>query len=101
MFFMDVVPSKSEIFGAANVVKSVQIRSFSWPVFSCIQAEYWKIQTRKNSVSGHFSHSGGLYEKNKNLRNVSQFLDNMINNLKIKRATILHKIFETKEIRKD
>ena len=96
MFFMDVVPSKSEIFGAANVVKSVQIRSFSWPVFSCIQAEYWKIQTRKNSVSGHFSHSGGLYEKNKNLRNVSQFLDNMINNLKIKRVTILDKIFETK-----
>ena len=32
-------------------MKSVQIRSFLWPVFSCI----W---TRKNSVFGHFLRSG-------------------------------------------
>ena len=31
-------------------VKSVQIRSFFWPVFFCIR-------TRKNSVFGHFSRS--------------------------------------------
>ena len=48
-------------------VKSVQIRSFSWSVFSCIyfvnlhiQSEYRKIWTRKNSVSGHFSRSDWL-----------------------------------------
>ena len=36
-------------------VKSVQIRIFYWPVFSCSQSEYRKIRTRKNSVFGHFS----------------------------------------------
>ena len=36
-------------------MKSVQIRSFFWSVFSCIQSEYGKIRTRKNSVFGHFS----------------------------------------------
>ena len=30
---------------------------FFWSVFSCIQSEYRKIRTRKNSVYGHFSHS--------------------------------------------
>ena len=40
-----------------HCVKSVQIRSFSWSVFSCIRPEYRKIQTRKNSVFGHFSRS--------------------------------------------
>ena len=38
-------------------MKSVQIRSFLWPVFSCIQ--YKKIRTRKNSVFRHLSHSAG------------------------------------------
>ena len=38
-------------------VKSVQIRSFFWSVFSCIQPEYGKIRTRKNSVFGNFSRS--------------------------------------------
>ena len=37
--------------------KSVQIRSFSWPVFSCIQSKYREIRTRKNSLFGHFSRS--------------------------------------------
>ena len=45
-------------------VKSVQIRSYFWTVFSCtwpeyrntgIQSEYRKIRTRNNSVFGHFS----------------------------------------------
>ena len=36
-------------------MKSVQIRSYFWSVFSCIQTEYRKIRTRNNSVFGHFS----------------------------------------------
>ena len=35
-------------------MKSVQIWSFLW---SIIQSKYGKIRTRKNSISGHFSHS--------------------------------------------
>ena len=37
-------------------VKSVQIRSIFWSVFSCIQSEYKKLWTRKNSVFRHFLH---------------------------------------------
>ena len=53
-------------------IRSVQIRSYFWSVFSCfglnteiyfvdlhIQSEYRKIRTRNNSVFGHFSRSGG------------------------------------------
>ena len=36
-------------------MKSVQIRSFFWSVFSCIRTEYRKIKTRKNSMFGRFS----------------------------------------------
>ena len=36
-----------------HCVKSVQIRSFFWSVFSRIQSECGKIRTRKNSVFGH------------------------------------------------
>ena len=43
-------------------VKSVQIRSFFWSVFPCIQSEYSKIRTRKNSVFGHFSRSESIGE---------------------------------------
>ena len=38
-------------------VKSVQIPSFFWSVFSCIHSEDRKIRNRKNSVFGHFSRS--------------------------------------------
>ena len=38
-----------------HLVKSVQVRSYFWSVFSCIQSEYRKIWTRNNSVFGHFS----------------------------------------------
>ena len=50
-----------------HCVKSVQMRSFFWSVFSCIRTEYGnirvqfkyrKIRTRNNSVFGHFSRSG-------------------------------------------
>ena len=37
-----------------HCVKSIQIRSFFWSVFSRIRTEHG---TRKNSVSGHISHS--------------------------------------------
>ena len=40
--------------------ESVQIRSFFWSVFSCIQSEYRKIQTRKNSIIRHFSRSESI-----------------------------------------
>ena len=39
---------------AFHCVKSVQIRSYFWSVFSFIRTEYRKIWTRKNSVFGHF-----------------------------------------------
>ena len=74
-------------FFAAHCLKSVQIQSFFWSVFSCIrteyslyfpyseyssyslysrsiqsissiQSEYRKIRTRKNSIFGHFSRIG-------------------------------------------
>ena len=38
-------------------VKSVQIRSYFWSIFSCIQFKYRKIRTRNNTVFGRFSHS--------------------------------------------
>ena len=41
----------------SHCVKSVQIRSFFWSVFSCIRTEYRKIRIRKNSLFGHFSRS--------------------------------------------
>ena len=46
--------------GGYHCVKSVQIRSLFWSVFSCIQSEYRKIRNRKNSVFGHFSRSACL-----------------------------------------
>ena len=41
-------------------VKRVQIWSFFWSVFSCIQSEYRKIWTIKNSVFGQVSRSDKL-----------------------------------------
>ena len=56
---------------SVHYVKSVQIRSIFWSVFSCIRTEYGdlrrftvfqskyrKIRTRKNFVFAHFSRSG-------------------------------------------
>ena len=48
-----------------HCVKSVQIQSYFWSVFSCIQTvnlhiqyKFRKIRTRNNSIFGHFSCSG-------------------------------------------
>ena len=40
-----------------NCVKSVQIQSYFWSVFSCIRTEYRKIWSKNKSVFGHFSRS--------------------------------------------
>ena len=40
-----------------HCLKSVQIWRFFWSACSCIRTEYWKIQTKKTSVFGHFSGS--------------------------------------------
>ena len=42
--------------------KSVQVQSFFWSVFSCIQFANSKIRTRKNSVLRHFSRSDPLID---------------------------------------
>ena len=68
--WFDLSPSSSLLFsnflffclGFRHCVKSVQIRSFFWSVFSCIQNKYRKIQTRKNSVFGHLSRSAFVFK---------------------------------------
>ena len=63
-----------------HCVKSVQIRSFFWSVFSCIRTEYRdlrikfpysikyrKTRTRKISLFGHFSRSDMIRHKWKNV----------------------------------
>ena len=47
-----------------HCVKSVQIRSFFWSVFSCIRTGYRKIRARKNSAFGHFSRSVWRWDTN-------------------------------------
>ena len=37
-----------------HCVKSVQMQSYFWFLFSCIPTEYRKIRTRNNSIFGHF-----------------------------------------------
>ena len=44
-----------------HCVKSVQIQSFFWSVFSCIRTKYRKIRTRTNSVFRHFLRSARVY----------------------------------------
>ena len=46
--------NRARFFLLNNCVKSVQVRSFFWSVFS-------RIWTRKNSVFGHFSYSEELH----------------------------------------
>ena len=49
-------------------MKSVQIRGYFWSVFFCIQSEYRKIRTTKNSVFGHFSRSVQIKDLNNSLK---------------------------------
>ena len=41
-------------------MKSVQIKSFFWSVFSCIRNEYRRIRTRRHSIFRHFSRSDNI-----------------------------------------
>ena len=59
-----------------HYVKSVQIRSYFWSVFSsvfsCIQFEYRKIRTRNNSLFRPFSRSGISKIISENCRTLNQ-----------------------------
>ena len=63
----------------AHSVKSVQIRSFFWSVFSCIQSKYGKIRARKKSRSSFFE------------KIVKDFWKKMF----VVDFAVIHKIFET------
>ena len=71
-----------------HCVKSVQVRSFFWSVFSSIRTEHRKMRTRKDSVFGHFSRSvlyfGGLFHE------VSDECNNIIIRETRKILTMLH-----------
>ena len=54
-----------------HCVKGVQIRSYFWSVFSCIQSEYRKMRTRNNSVFGHFSRN-----------DIQRYIRNLVNHLR-------------------
>ena len=55
--------TQKNVLGKNHCLKSVQIRSFFWFVFSCIRTEYgdllrkslYSVQIKKKSVFGHFS----------------------------------------------
>ena len=63
------------LFEQKNCVKSVQIWSYFWSVFSCIRSEYRKIRTRKNSVFGHFSCSEGYLKQSLGLKNYLKIIE--------------------------
>ena len=55
LMVLDIKKCPRWIHQRPHFVKSVEIRSFYWSVFSCIWTEYRKIRTRKISVFGHFT----------------------------------------------
>ena len=74
--FLEGLQGNHFYIGYPHCVKSVQIRSFSGPYFPafglnterynvsvCIQSECGKIQTRKNSIFGHFSYSACAHKQ--------------------------------------
>ena len=60
-----------------DFVKSVQIWTFLWSVFSCIWAEYRKIRTTKISVFGHFHAVPDLLKQEYLTKAVREFNSNM------------------------
>ena len=52
--FLFTLPSQLNICSCNHCVKSVQIRSFFWSVYFCIQTEYREMRTRENCIFGHF-----------------------------------------------
>ena len=70
-WFIDKAIGQANVWAQIHCVKSVQIRSYLWSVFSCIQSKYRKIRTRNNSAFGHFSHSD-YFSKNADNKNESR-----------------------------
>ena len=79
------------IIGNQHCIEIVQLRSFFWSVFSRtrteygeilrslrIQSECGKIQTRKNSVFGHFSRSAKIINWKKIKESIVEGLGNLI-----------------------
>ena len=79
--FLKKLPQIDNCINVNHCVKSVQIRSYFWSLFSCIrteysvirysvslriQSEYRKIRTRNNSVFGQFSRSEYFVEETAN-----------------------------------
>ena len=79
---------------AEHCVKIVQIRSFFLSIFSCIQSKYWKIQTRKNSVFGHFSRSGSSHHRF-NFENMRYVAEVLFFPIKFYRKIYFHEKFVT------
>ena len=57
IFFSFALKHGNSVYLSIHCLKSVQIRSYFWSVFSCIRTEYRKRRTRNKSVFGQFSHS--------------------------------------------
>ena len=53
-------------------MKSVQMRSYFWSLFSCIRTEYRKIETKNNSVFGLFSRSEKFSDSQSNTKNICE-----------------------------
>ena len=82
-------------FGNSHCVKIVQIRRYFWSIFSCIRTEYRKIQTRNNSVFGHFSRSVIGIEL---LKEYKSIVNGLIKTISDKTS---HKLHITKTLKKD
>ena len=64
--FLKKLPQIDNCINVNHCVKSVQIRSYFWSLFSCIRTECRKIRTRNNSVFGQFSRSEYFVEETAN-----------------------------------
>ena len=61
--FFSFTISRDTLIFIDHSMKSVQMRSFLWSVYSCIQSEYRKIRNRKiSAVFAHFSRSGHVFQ---------------------------------------
>ena len=64
--FLKKLPQIDNCINVNHCVKSLQIRSYFWSLFSCIRTECRKIRTRNNSVFGQFSRSEYFVEETAN-----------------------------------
>ena len=89
MFIKILTGGLSFKLGCLNCMKSVQIRGFSRSVFSCIQSEYRKIWTRKNSVLGHFSRTASGKKTDANGKGKRKSILWVINSVRFPCAVII------------